>query len=119
MFKHVGEGGDAGCWISASSSPGYDGVIKCSHLFNVLDARGAISVSERVGYIARVRKLARKAASAVLAQREALGFPLLRDEAERAKLDQAGGNGRGDVRAPLPQWPAGGWPGGCEDKPKT
>jgi glycyl-tRNA synthetase alpha chain len=65
--------------------PGYDCVIKCSHLFNVLDARGGISVSERVGYIARVRRLARKAASAYVAQREALGFPLLRDEAERAK----------------------------------
>jgi len=66
-------------------SPGYDGVIKCSHLFNVLDARGAISVSERVGYIARVRKLARKAALAHLKQRESLGFPLLEDEAERTK----------------------------------
>ena len=65
--------------------PGYDCVIKCSHLFNILDARGGISVSERVGYIARVRKLARKAASAYLAQRQALGFPLLKDPAEREK----------------------------------
>src|SRR2546426_2166938 len=66
-------------------NPGYDAVIKCSHLFNVLDARGAISVSERVGFIARVRKLARKAALEFVKQREALGFPLLKDEAERAK----------------------------------
>jgi glycyl-tRNA synthetase alpha chain len=66
-------------------NPGYDCVIKCSHLFNLLDARGAISVSERVGYIARVRKLARKAALAYLQQRQALGFPLIKDEAERAK----------------------------------
>ena len=65
--------------------PGYDAVIKCSHLFNVLDARGAISVSERVGYIARVRKLARRAAQAYLEQRKALGFPMLTDETERAK----------------------------------
>ncbi len=65
--------------------PGYDCVIKCSHLFNVLDARGAISVSERVGYIGRVRKLARKAALAYLKQREALGFPRLENEAERAR----------------------------------
>ena len=65
--------------------PGYDCVIKCSHLFNVLDARGGISVSERVGYIARVRRLARKAATAYLRQRETLGFPLLKDEGERAK----------------------------------
>ncbi|MBI5711787.1 MAG: glycine--tRNA ligase subunit alpha [Candidatus Eisenbacteria bacterium] len=66
-------------------NPGYDCVIKCSHLFNLLDARGAISVSERVGYIARVRKLARKAALAYVKQREALGYPLLKDETERAK----------------------------------
>ncbi len=59
-------------------APGYDYVIKCSHTFNVLEARGAISVSERTGYIARVRKLARSAASAYLQQREELGFPLLR-----------------------------------------
>jgi glycyl-tRNA synthetase alpha chain len=57
--------------------PGYDYVIKCSHLFNVLDARGAISITERVGYIARVRRLARKAALAYLRQREEMGFPLL------------------------------------------
>jgi glycyl-tRNA synthetase alpha chain len=65
-------------------NPGYDCVIKCSHLFNVLDARGAISVSERVGFIARVRKLARKAAQGYVEQRAALGYPLLED-AERAK----------------------------------
>ena len=65
--------------------PGYDCVIKCSHVFNLLDARGAISVSERVGYIGRVRKLARRAATAYVEQRRALGFPLLMDEAERAK----------------------------------
>ena len=58
-------------------------MIKCSHLFNVLDARGAISVSERVGYIARVRKLARTAALAYVTKREELGFPML-PEAERA-----------------------------------
>ena len=58
-------------------APGYDYVIKCSHLFNVLEARGAISVSERTGYIARVRNLARRSAQAFLKQREELGFPLL------------------------------------------
>jgi glycyl-tRNA synthetase alpha chain len=50
--------------------PGYDHVIKCSHLFNVLDARGAISVSERANYIARVRRLARRAALAYLKAKE-------------------------------------------------
>ena len=69
--------------------PGYDCVIKCSHVFNLLDARGAISVSERVGYIGRVRKLARRAAQAYAAQREALGYPMLHDPAERAKWVKA------------------------------
>jgi glycyl-tRNA synthetase alpha chain len=61
-------------------APGYDYVIKCSHLFNVLEARGAISVSERTGYITRVRNLARKSAQAYMKQREDLGFPLLKGE---------------------------------------
>ncbi len=59
-------------------APGYDYVIKCSHAFNVLEARGAISVSERTGYITRVRKLARRSAQAFMKQREELGFPLLK-----------------------------------------
>ncbi|MCP4544855.1 MAG: glycine--tRNA ligase subunit alpha [bacterium] len=63
-------------------APGYDYVIKCSHQFNVLEARGAISVSERTGYITRVRKLARLSAQAYMAQREELGFPLLRKGAD-------------------------------------
>jgi len=58
-------------------APGYDAVLKCSHIFNVLEARGAISVTERTGYIGRVRALARRAALAYLAQREEMGFPLL------------------------------------------
>ena len=57
--------------------PAYDYCLKCSHVFNLLEARGAISVTERTGYIARVRKLARGAAEAYLAQREEFGFPLL------------------------------------------
>ncbi len=65
--------------------PGYDYVIKCSHAFNMLEARGAISVTERTGYIARVRKLARLAAQAYLRQRERLGYPMIPDEAERAR----------------------------------
>lgn len=57
--------------------PAYDYVLKCSHTFNVLEARGAISVAERTGYLLRVRNLARKCALAYIKQREALGFPLL------------------------------------------
>jgi glycyl-tRNA synthetase alpha chain len=59
--------------------PAYEMVLKCSHAFNVLDARGALSVRERAGYIGRVRNLARQVARAYLAQREALGFPLLEE----------------------------------------
>lgn len=58
--------------------PAYDYVIKCSHTFNLLEARGAISVTERTGYIARVRNLARRCARAYLEQREKMGFPLLK-----------------------------------------
>jgi len=57
--------------------PAYDYVVKCSHLFNILDARGAVSVSERTSYIARIRDLARRIAEAHLADRKRLGYPLL------------------------------------------
>jgi glycyl-tRNA synthetase alpha chain len=72
--------------------PGYDYCIKCSHLFNLLDARGAVSPAERVAFIARVRKLARRAARAHLEKRRALGYPLL-DAETRAKLLAARGEG--------------------------
>ncbi len=57
--------------------PAYDYVVKLSHVFNILDARGAISVTERTGYIARIRALARRVALAWIARREELGHPLL------------------------------------------
>jgi glycyl-tRNA synthetase alpha chain len=57
--------------------PAYEYCLKCSHTFNLLDARGAISVTERTGYIARIRNLARVSAEAYLKQREAMGYPLL------------------------------------------
>jgi glycyl-tRNA synthetase alpha chain len=58
--------------------PAYDYVLKCSHTFNLLDARGAISVTERTGYITRVRNLARQMAKLYVATREEMGFPLLK-----------------------------------------
>ncbi len=58
--------------------PSYDYCLKCSHVFNLLDARGAISVTERTGFIGRVRNLARLCAEGYLKQREEMGFPLLR-----------------------------------------
>ncbi len=66
--------------------PAYDYVLKCSHLFNLLDARGAISVTERTGYIGRVRNLARMVAYEYLEQRKRLNYPLLKDEALRQEL---------------------------------
>ena len=60
--------------------PAYDYVLKCSHTFNLLDSRGAISVSERTAFIGRVRAMARLCAAAYVEQREKLGFPLLKGE---------------------------------------
>ena len=57
--------------------PAYEYCLKCSHTFNLLDARGAISVAERTGYIGRIRNLARACAEGYLKQREAMGYPLL------------------------------------------
>ena len=57
--------------------PSYDYVVKCSHIFNILDARGAVSVSERTSYIAKIRDLAREVAAKYVAAREEAGFPLL------------------------------------------
>ncbi len=58
--------------------PAYDYVLKCSHVFNLLDARGAISVTERTGYLGRVRRLARRCAKLYLEQRREMGYPLLK-----------------------------------------
>jgi len=58
--------------------PAYEYCLKCSHMFNLLDARGAISVTERTGYIGRIRNLARACAEGYVSQREAMGFPLLK-----------------------------------------
>lgn len=62
--------------------PGYDYVLKCSHMFNVLDARGAISVNERTNYIGRVRHLAKIVAANYIEQRSEMGFPLLKKDGE-------------------------------------
>lgn len=65
--------------------PSYDYVLKCSHTFNLLDARGVISVTERTRYIRQVRELARKVAQLYFEQREKLGFPLLEKASEETK----------------------------------
>jgi glycyl-tRNA synthetase alpha chain len=64
--------------------PAYDFVLKCSHAFNMLDARGAISVTERVGYIARVRNIAKKCAERYVEIRKEMGFPLLKTTIQKA-----------------------------------
>jgi glycyl-tRNA synthetase alpha chain len=64
--------------------PGYEMVMKCSHSFNLLDARGAISVTERAAYIGRVRTLARAAAQAYYQSRKVRGFERASDEAVQA-----------------------------------
>jgi glycyl-tRNA synthetase alpha chain len=58
--------------------PAYDYCLKCSHTFNLLDARKAISVSERTRYIGRIRNIARKVAGHYVAQREKMGYPLMK-----------------------------------------
>ena len=57
--------------------PGYEMILKAGHTFNLLDARGAISVTERAAYIGRIRTLSRLVAQAYYDSREALGFPML------------------------------------------
>lgn len=69
--------------------PAYDYVLKCSHTFNLLDARGAISVTERQSYITRVRNLAKAVSAAYVKQRESLGFPLIKDPAKREAMGLA------------------------------
>jgi glycyl-tRNA synthetase alpha chain len=86
LFRHFGDFEteakrlvDAQCVL-----PAYEMVLKSSHTFNLLDARGAISVTERAAYIGRVRALARAVAQAYYESREKLGFPMLK-QAEPTK----------------------------------
>jgi glycyl-tRNA synthetase alpha chain len=78
LFRHFGEfEAEAKRLIQAQCVlPGYEMVLRCSHTFNLLDARGVISVTERAAYIDRVRLLAREVAKAYYESRERLGFPL-------------------------------------------
>jgi len=78
LFRHFGEyEAEAKRLIDAQATlPAYEMVLKSSHTFNLLDARGAISVTERAAYIGRVRALARAVAQAYYESRERLGFPM-------------------------------------------
>jgi glycyl-tRNA synthetase alpha chain len=79
LFRHFAEyEAEAKRLIEAQCVlPGYEMVLRCSHSFNLLDARGAISVTERAAYIGRVRALARAVAQSYYESRERLGFPLV------------------------------------------
>jgi len=79
LFQHFGQfEAEAKRLMEAQCAlPAYEMVLRCSHTFNLLDARGAISVTERAAYIGRVRNLARLVAQAYFESRERLGFPLL------------------------------------------
>ena len=68
--------------------PAYEMVLKASHAFNLLDARGAISVTERQRFILRVRTLARKVAESYTVARAKLGFPLADDEYKKEALEK-------------------------------
>ena len=63
--------------------PAYDFILKCSHTFNLLDARGAVSVTERADYLDRIRKMARRVAKEFINARAKLGFPLIKNDQER------------------------------------
>ena len=86
LFRHFGDfEGEAKRLIEAQCVlPAYEMVLKCSHAFNMLDARGAISVTERAAYIGRVRALARLVAQAYYDSRERLGFPLVKQSVKAA-----------------------------------
>ena len=86
LFRHFSEyEAEAKRLIEAQCVlPAYEMVMKCSHAFNLLDARGAISVTERAAYIARVRALARAVAQAYYESRERLGFPMLQQHPQAA-----------------------------------
>jgi len=87
LFQHFGQfESEAKRLMEAQCTlPAYEMVLRCSHTFNLLDARGAISVTERAAYIGRVRNLARQVAQAYFESRERLGFPLLKPPAGKKK----------------------------------
>jgi len=87
LFQHFGQfESEAKRLMEAQCAlPAYEMVLRCSHTFNLLDARGAISVTERAAYIGRVRNLARLVAQAYFESRERLGFPLLKPPGGKKK----------------------------------
>jgi glycyl-tRNA synthetase len=75
------------CLAQGLVLPAHDYVLKCSHIFNTLDTRGAVGVTERQAFFRRMRELARRVAEGYLAQRKELEYPLLKDEGGRRKAE--------------------------------
>lgn len=75
------------CLVQGLIVPAHDYVLKCSHMFNVLDTRGAISVAERQAFFRRMRELAKRVAESYEEQRKNLEYPLLKDEGKRQKAE--------------------------------
>ncbi|MBN1657138.1 MAG: glycine--tRNA ligase subunit beta [Anaerolineae bacterium] len=86
--------------------PAYDHILRCSHFFNVLDARGAIGVTERAAYFARMRDLSREVARLYVAQREEMGFPFMKAATDNA-LRAAEETSEGTAVEPSHQEPPG------------
>jgi glycyl-tRNA synthetase len=81
--------------------PAYDYVLRCSHTFNLLDARGAVGVTERARYFARMRDIARAVSEAYVKQREEMGFPLLKRSSVVAAQRPTEGTAKGiDAKTP-------------------
>src|SRR5467141_4814668 len=91
LFRHFGEYESEAKRLMAAQCvlPAYEMVLQCSHTFNLLDARGAISVTERAAYISRVRSLAKIVAQAYFESREKLGFPMLKRVETTRKIARA------------------------------
>src|SRR5574337_1246659 len=76
------------CLAQGLILPAYDYVLKCSHTFNILDARGAISVAERQTFFRRMRELAKRVAEAYVEQRKQLEYPLLKEQTPKAAVQR-------------------------------
>ena len=94
------------CLAQGLVLPAYDNLIKCSHAFNVLDARGAIGVTERQAFISRTRELARRVAGVYLEQRQRLEYPFLKNSEEEEIGEKGWGSNTPYPLAPTPWFPA-------------
>jgi glycyl-tRNA synthetase len=94
------------CLANGLVVPAHDYLLKCNHTFNILDARGAVGVTERQGYFRRMREIARRVGEAYLEQRKALEYPLLKEQGtEKKGMENREAAGRSPLpvlNAPLP-----------------